>query len=216
MAYDYTQLQADIISVGKRADYAGAKVQRFIAEGEVRIRARLEAFSVTAVLTDANRPSSTSPVFNLPSLGVDAVDVRSVTPVDASNNATGPPLERVDQTLIVQYRSIAQLAYWCPSLDSQIQVAGIPAAGTNVIVNYWGVPARLADVTTNTHLQQNQLLYLNAGLASLYLETENYEARDRVLNEMNSIIDDLNRKAKKRISGVRAAQAYNTGFRSSY
>jgi hypothetical protein len=216
MPYDYTQLQADVIGVGKRSDYAGAKAQRFIAEGEVRIRARLEAQMFSVTLGDASRPSTSSAVFNLPNLGADTVDVRSVQPVDASNNPIGDQLEKVDVRLIVSMRSLSQILYWSSYFDSQIQVAGVPAAGTNLIVGYWGMPARLADTTTNVFLQQNQLLYLDAALVSLFMETENYEARDRVLAEMNGLIDELNRKAHKKTSGGRSSPAYNTNFRSSY
>lgn len=217
MAYDYTALQADILTAGKRADYAGAKVQRFITEAEDRIRARLEAWELIYPLDDSSRPTTTQGNYNLLDLGINTVNIRYVLPSDpVTNVALGPPLEKVDFTMVVQARARTDVTMYCPFTQSQIWIAGNPAPGSKFYITSLGLPARLSVLSTNALLQDQPLLYLAMSLASLYRETREWDAMDRALSEGNGLIDALNRRNQKKTSGARSSNAYNTTFRSSY
>jgi hypothetical protein len=207
MAYDYTQLQADVLVSGKRPDYAGAKVQRFIAEGEVRIFEKLEGYSLSDVLDDSDRTAG-SATYTMPAR---VVKVRHIIP-SASNSL---PLDQVDETLVSAHQSDPLVSMYCVRPDA-IVIAGVPGPGLSYNIKYIGLPDRLANVNTNTLLQDHQLLYLNAALVSLHRETREPDIAQFCLNEMNDLISNINRRMKKLIGAPRSTAPYNTSWKSSY
>lgn len=208
MAYDYTQLQADIVQAARRSDYAGARAQRFIAEGEVRIRERLEGYTLKTILDDTVRVVAGSNEYTLPSR---TLLVRHIIP------SSGPPLEQVDETLSQSYETSSSVLMFSVR-PTTVFIAGLPSAGASFELHCIALPAPLdaAANSTNTLLQEHQLLYKQMALVSLYQETRDWDAANTALSEGNSLIDDINRRIKKLLGGKRGASPYNLSFRSSY
>jgi hypothetical protein len=211
MAYDYTALQADLLVAGKRPDYVGAKVQRFIAEGEVRIRERCEGYPLSTVLTDANRTPPAN-IYTLPN-PTRIVQVRHVIPIAATYTA---PLDAVDETLVAVHGTDNAVTMYCARPDGTLVIAGSPGVGVTFNCNYIGLPVELAAVATNQLLTDHQLLYLNAALISLHRETRESDQMQFCINEFTDLVNNINRKLKKLLGGPRATAAYNTSWQSSY
>jgi hypothetical protein len=182
-------------------------VQRFIAEGEARIFAKLESYALVTTITDAQRVDPTMGEYTI--VGK-LVAVRYVLPIDGSQ-----PLERVDETIAAQYRTAGTPLVYAPRPTS-ILVAGNPGAGSSFKVHYFGLPDSLATTATNTLLDENPQLYKNAALVSLYQRARNFDAAQAALDDMVGLINELNRKVKKLLGGRRSANPYNVDFRSSY
>ena len=212
MAYDYAALQADLLVAGKRPDYAGAKVQRFIAEGEVRIREKCEGYPLSTTLTDANRSGVTSGIYTLPN-PTRIVQVRHVIPL---SNAGTAPLDAADETLVAVHGSDSNVSMYCLRPDGTLVIAGVPGAGVTYSVNYIGLPVELAITSTNQLLTDHQLLYLNAALISLHRETREPDIAQFCSNEFNDLVANINRKIKKLLGAPRATAPYNVSWQSSF
>jgi hypothetical protein len=203
---NYAQLQQAILDDSHRDDYVGEPVQRFIDEGENRIFAKLEAYSLKTTITDAQRVGATGEY----TIAGKLVAVRHVLPTNGDQ-----PLDRVDETIAAQYRTVGSPLMYVPRPTS-ILIAGVPGTGVSFDVHYFGLPDKLAVTPTNTLLDDNAQLYKNAALVSLFQRAQNYDAAEVALQDMVGLINELNRKIKKLLGGRRSANPYNVSFRSSY
>lgn len=203
---NYVQLQQAILDDSHRDDYVNDPVQRFIAEGEARIFAKLEAYMLTLTINDAIRVGTTGEY----TIAGKLVDTRYVLKSDGS-----PPLTRGDETLASYYSSSSNSSIYVPRPQS-ILIAGTPAVGATFTLMYLGLPAALAVTPTNTLLDENPQLYKNAALVSLYQRAQMFDAGAAALQDMIGLINELNRAMKKKLSGRTSAPSYNTAFRSSY
>lgn len=203
---NYAELQQAILDDTHKSQYAGATIQRMIAQGEALIAAQLESFNIKVTLTDANRTAVDSPVYNLPAKLVHLRYVR----ID------GRPLDKVDETNVYLYKTAGIPIYYVQRIG-QIEVAGNPATGTQIQIDYMGMPAPLSTTPAgNSLLDEYPQLYIDA--ASVYVfrraqDIENAEIADASVTKM---CNELNRIAKKLLGGAQAAPVYNTNFRSSY
>jgi hypothetical protein len=182
-------------------------VDRFIAEGESILRARLEAYGLEVILTDADRTDVDSGVYTLPS---GLITVRHVIRDD------GTPLTSVDETLIAFNRTLTTQQQYCVR-PTTIVIAGTPAEESEIALHYFGIPAPLdGDNDTNTLLSDYPGLYKDLGMVGVYERASNLGMAQAKLQKANSLIDEINRAMKKKLGGKQAANAYNVGFRSSY
>lgn len=203
---NYAQLQQAILDDSHRDDYVGEPVQRFIAEGEERIFAKLEAYALKTTISDTQRVGTTGEY----TIAGKLTAVRYVLPTDGSQ-----PLDRVDETLAAQYKTMGVPSMYVPR-PASILIAGTPGTGLTFDVHYFGMPDRLAAAPTNTLLDDNARLYMSAAFVSLYHRARNPDAESEALQEMTGFINEINRRIKKLLGGRRSANAYNVGFRSSY
>lgn len=200
------ELRDAILGDSHRSDYTD-HVDRFIAEGESILRARLEAYGLEVTLTDADRTDVESGVYTLPS---GLVTVRQVIRSD------GYPLTSVDESLIAFNRSVTSIIQYC-TRPTTIVIAGTPAEDTEIALHYFGIPAPLVnDADTNTLLDDYPGLYKDLGMVGVYERAGNLGMAQAKLQKANSLIDEINRAMKKKLGGKQAANAYNVGFRSSY
>lgn len=202
---NYAQLQAWIIDDSHREDYAGATVQNCISEGEDRIFARLEYYSLVQNLSDAIRVGTTGE-YTIPGRMIKG---RYVIPDG------GAPLDQVDESVIAQYASMKSQVVWT-TRPSSIVIAGTPGTGWTGKYHYFGLPDRLSTTDTNQLLTDCMVLYKKMAQVSVFQRMHDYESAQIAFQEGNSMIDELNRQMKKKLGGRRSSEAYNTQFRSSY
>ena len=189
-----------------RETYSDALIDRFIAQGENFIKARLDAYALEYTFTDADRSGVTSAVYTLPARVVKA---RYLT------KDGNPPLDQVDENVIAQYASASPVCY--AIRPSTLIIAGTPAAGDEFLLQYFGLPAALAaDGDTNALLNDYQQLYIEATQIYIFKRAQDYESMTERQNSVVALITEINRKMKKQLGGARAAGAYNVDFRSSY
>jgi hypothetical protein len=203
---NYAELQQAILDDTHKSQYVGAPVQRFIAQGEELIDAHLESYNFLAQLTDANRVSAGSSNYNLPSRLTHLRYVR----ID------GRPLDKVDESSVYLSRN-ASMPIVYAQRASQIIFAGTPGTATAIDIDYMGMPARLTDIApTNTLLDNQSQLYIDAASVFVYRRAQDYESAKIAFDNVLLMCKELNRKSKKLLGGAQAAGAYNVGFRSSY
>jgi hypothetical protein len=199
----YAELKAAILSDTHRADYE-PYIARFVAQGEALIALSLEGYFLTATLDEDDRVLEA--VYSLPS------KVTLMRTVLYDNR----PLNPVDETLIAQYRSVADVMSYCMR-DSTILFAGIPPEDAEFTLNYFGMPAALTnDTDTNTLLEECPQLYIEAAQVYLFKRARNFEAASAMFQSVTSYIRDINRRTKKKLGGGQSANPYNVSFRSSY
>lgn len=201
-----SELRDAIREDSRRTDYDDATVNRFIAEGESILLARLEGYGLEVELTDADRDDTSSAIYTLPS---------RVTAVRRVLREDGYPLTDVDETLIYMHRAALEVIEYCKR-PTTLVIAGVPAAEATLSLHYYGVPPALTDAESNTLIDDYPGLYKDLAMVALY---ERAGAPDRAaakLQKANGLIDELNRKFKKAIGGRQASNAYNVDFRSSY
>jgi hypothetical protein len=204
---NYVQLQQAIIDDSHRSDFAGAVVQRFIAQGETLISTLLEGYGLEYTLTDADRADVTTAVYNLPNK---LIRVRHI------HFGTQPPLTQVDETGVSCLRSSANVqAYAVRPLT--VVIAGTPAEDAELLLQYFGMPLTLSDVNNeNTLLTDYPQLYIEAAQVYLFKRIQNFDAAEIAKFSVEALCNNINRKVKKSLSGAQAANPYNVHFRSSY
>lgn len=199
----YSELKTAIRGDSHREDYAEEVIERFITQGESLIALSLEGYFLEATIDEDDRVIDA--IYTLPSK---VTLMRTVL----YNNC---PLDQVDETLIAQYRNAEPVAY-CMR-DSTILFAGVPPADAEFKLNYFGMPAALAEENdTNNLLNDCPQLYIEAAQVYLFKRARNLELSSAMFQSVQSLIRDINRKMKKKLGGGQSANAYNVSFRSSY
>jgi hypothetical protein len=200
----YTELQTAIRGDSHREDYTTEVIKRFIAQGEALIALTLEGYFLEAAIDEDDRVVDA--IYTLPSK---VTLMRTVL----YNNC---PLDQVDETLIAQYRNIADPVAYCMR-DTTLLFAGVPPTDAAFQLNYFGMPAALvADNDTNNLLNDCPQLYIEAAQVYLFKRARNLELASAMFQSVQSMIRDINRKMKKKLGGGQSANAYNVSFRSSY
>lgn len=201
---NYTELQQAILDDTKAIRYVGAPVQLFIAQGEALIASRLEAYNFLLTLTDANRITVGEGRYGVLRL----VQMRYV-------RIDGLPLDKVDETTAYISRSSNAPTMYCQRA-SEILIAGVPAVGTIITIDYMGMPEALATTPTNQLLDKIPQLYMQAAEFYLYTRAENFDAAQRALDGVVDMCNSLNKQIKKLLGGAIPVPIYNTRFRSAY
>lgn len=202
---NYVQLQQAILDDTHKSQYIGEPVQRFITQGEQLIAQYLESYNFQAQLLDASRVSAGSSTYNLPAR---LTHLRYV-------KIDGRPLDKVDETSAYLYKN-SGLPLQYAQRSKQIIIAGNPALGVAIDIDYMGMPDPLATTANNTLLDECQQLYIDAAAVYVFSRAEDYDSADLAMAKVKSACAQLNRKSKKLLGGAQAAPVYNTQFRSSY
>lgn len=209
------QLIAGALGDSHREDYATKSedgipiTTRFVAEAEAMISARLEAYGLQKVLTDADRPGGiTSPIYTLPS------KIRLVRHLFLDGCAK--PLDAVDETVVAQRSQSTRVEVYAVRVSSVI-LAGTPAENSTLTLHYFGLPDPLVQETdTNQLLNDYPQLYKEAMQVSIFKRARDYEAASAAFSSANGLIDEINRQVKKLLGGARSSNPYNVTWRSSY
>lgn len=203
---NYGELKTAILSDSHREDYID-EVERFVAEAEGMIYARLKSYGLEYTLTDADRSATTSPIYTLPTK---VVQVRHVIPPECQ------PLTQADETLVAMQRTSTHVSVFTVRPNT-IVLAGTPAAEATFLLQYFGLPAPLAaDEDTNALLNDYPQLYKEAAQVPLFKRARDYESAQVAFSSVNSLIDQINSTVRKKMSGAQSANPYNVSFRSSY
>lgn len=203
---NYGELKTAILSDSHREDYT-TEVARFVAEAEGMIYARLKSYELQVVLTDADRSVAGSPIYTLPTK---VVQIRHVIPTGCQ------PLTQADETTIAMNQNSAQVRFYVVRADTLV-LAGTPAEDAEFLLRYFGLPAPLADDgDTNALLTDFPQLYKEAAQVPLFKRSKDFEAAQIAFQSANSLIDEINRTVRKKLSGAQSANPYNVSFRSSY
>ncbi len=201
---NYSELKTAIRGDSHREDYANEVIERFIAQGEALIAVSLEGYFLEAAIDEDDRVVEA--IYTLPSK---VTLMRTVL----YNNC---PLKQVDETLIAQYRNIADPVAYCMR-DATILFASVPPEDAEFKLNYFGMPAALEeDADTNNLLNDCPQLYIEAAQVYLFKRARNLELASAMFQSVQSLIRDINRKMKKKLGGGQSANAYNVSFLSSY
>lgn len=204
---NYEELQAAIVADTHKSEYAGEIVQRMIAEGEALIRSMVHTYGMEYTLTDADRASSESNVYNLPSR---CKQVRYIY------NDSSMPLDQVDENLAWEFRTNTQISMYAIR-PRAVLIAGTPAAETELQLHYFGMPEALSnEESTNTLLDDYPQLYKDAASVYVFKRAQDYESAQIMLQSVQGLAAKINNNVKKLLGGARATNVYNTTFRSSY
>lgn len=200
------QLITAALSDSHREDYL-TFADRFMQEAEAMISSRLEFYALEYTLSDADRVSVLSPVYNQPP---------RVTTAKTILRSDGFRLDQVDESVIAQWQNASVvLAYVIR--PKTFMLAGNPGAGSTFTLQYFGTPAPLiADTDTNALLNDYPQLYKESFQVSVWKRAQDLEKASAMFQSANALIDELNRKMKKLIGGARSSNPYNTQWRSSY
>jgi hypothetical protein len=204
----YAELQTAIIEDTHRADLTSL-LPRFIRLGEGLIRRDLRAYELLATLDDTDRVTAGEGVYTLPGT---AVDIRSIHLVGRQGDA----LMRVMPNAIRRLDTAADVVQYCQHGDGTIEFRGIPSTTQEFEVRYFGMPAPLADVNTNTLLTDHEGLYQAAATYYLYLHTQDRELAQDQANTFDAVMERINEMMARKIGGGAVAPTYNFATRSSY
>jgi hypothetical protein len=205
---NFGELKTRALSDYHREDYT-AYIAIMVAEGEALIESQMEAFALTATLTDANRVGT---VYTLPA--------SRVTLIKHVYISTSPlPLTQTDETqvAVINAANGAQCTHFAVRPNGVLVFGGSPSAGSTITVNYFGMPARLVlDADTNQLLTDYPQLYLEATGVYILKRAKDLEGSSAAYQSVASLIRELNRRMKKMIGGSEAVGPYNVEYGSSY
>lgn len=202
---NYAELQAKVIEDTHKLQYTGVIIQEMIARAEGLIGSKLESFNFIAQLTDADRVSVGSSIYNLPAR---LAHLRYV-------KIDGRPLDKVDETNVYLMKNASTPIYYVQRA-TQIEIASNPALTTAIDIDYMGMPSPLSVVDTNALLTEFPQLYIDATAVYVFRRAQDPENATLAMDSFRDTVRDLNRRAKKLLGGGQAAPAYNTNYRSSY
>lgn len=204
---NYGELKTAILSDSHREDYSEETVERFVAEAEGLIYARLKSYGLEYTLTDADRSAVDSPIYTLPEK---VVQIRHVIPPECQ------PLTQADETIIAMNKTSTLVRFYTVR-PTTVVIAGTPAADATFLLQYYGLPASLnLDGDTNTLLRDYPQLYKEAAQVSLFKRAKDFESAQVMHQSVNGLIDQINSTVRKALGGAQSANPYNVSFRSSY
>lgn len=203
---NYTELQAAIISDSHRADLA-SEIPRFIRQCEGLIRQNLKAYELLATLTDSDRVSDG--LYTLPGR---VLDVRSIHLVGRQGDA----LDRVGPGQIRRLDATADVLMYAQYGNDTVEFRGVPTATDQFEVRYFGTPAPLDTVATNTLLDDHENLYMAGSLFYLYKNEQDRTLQQDNATEFDAIISMLNEQMARKTGGQRVAPTYNMSSEASY
>lgn len=186
-----------------------AKIPRFIrrAEDFLARRLRVTQFEGSTTLDDTDRVSTETGLYTAP-LGL--LEVRRLC------NEDGLPLtQRSVGAIRLRLSSVAPMEF--AVVGSKLEVRGIPGAGAELELDYFGTLARLAaDADENVLLTAHEALYVHGGKYYLYQHTQDRELANDELELLNDAIDQLNEAEGRKLGGASVAEGYNFGGGGGY
>lgn len=206
---NYGELQTAIIEDSHRADLS-ALVPRFVSECEGMIRRELNAYLLTAQLTDLDRVVGMPQIYTLPD-GV--LVIRTV----ALNGVQKREMQRVALGSLNKYALTGDADIYGEAGNGTIEFRGSPAEGAVIDLTYYGMPAPLVDDTdTNTLLDENETLYKSGALFFLYQNTQDLQLAQTQLDVFTNVMGTLNEQIARIIGGAAITASYNFSGGSSY
>jgi hypothetical protein len=200
---NYTELKAAILSDTHRSDYT-TFINRFVEQAEALIGLSLEGYFLEAVIDETDRVIDGT--YTLPAK---VTAMRTVIYDERT-------LVRTDETNVIDYKDDSVVHSYCMR-DTTIVFAGIPPEDAEISLYYFGLPAALTDAApTNNLLTDCPQLYIEAAQVYLFKRMRNFPAADSAMSSVQFMINELNRKMKKKLGGAQSANPYNVYFRSSY
>ncbi len=205
---DYTELQQSIITDTHRPDLA-SEVPRFIRLGEGLIRRELKAYELLTQLDNTARVIADEPLYTLPGT---VIDIRSVHLVGRQ----GDGLARVMPGHIRRLDLTADPLQYAQYGDNTIEFRGNPSDTHVFDVRYFGTPAPLETVPTNTLLDDHEGLYMASAKFYLFQNEQNRELAQDEANVFDAVMERINEQMARKISGGTVAPTYNMASRSAY
>jgi len=205
---NFGELKTSVIEDTHRPDLTSL-VPRFIREGEGMLRRELIAHILTTTMTDIDRVSAGSPIYNLPDR---ILILRQVRP---EGQQLG--LSRVALDAINGYAVTNRVHSYAEPGDNTIELRGNPPTGAEFTINYFGMPASLvADADTNDLLEDHETIYKTAAMFYLYQHTQDRELASDALEVFNGVMESLNEQVSRKIGGAKITPSYNFHGGSSY
>jgi len=206
---NYGELKQAILDDTHRADLS-THVARFVRECEGLIRRDLRGYLLSTTITDSDRISAGSGVFNVPGR---LLETRSIH----VQGRQGDALDRVAPGHIRRLATTADVLQYAQYGDGTVEFRGVPGTTEIFDILYYGTPAPFAnDSDVNDLLTDHEGLYMAGGMFYLYLHTQDRELAIDQKNIFDGIIEDLNEQVARQIGGVGNAPLYNFAGGSSY
>lgn len=205
---NYGELKTAVIEDTHRADLT-TLVPRFIREAEGMIRRDMNAYLLTVMLAETDRSVADSPIYNLP----DGVQV--IRRIAVAGQQLG--LRRMSLDAVGAYPLTDNPHSYGEAGDDTVEFRGNPATDAEFTLNYYGMPAELADdADTNSLLDENETLYKSGAMFNLYQHTQDRELAQDALSIFENIIENLNEQVARKIGGATITESYNFSGGSSY
>lgn len=201
MSYDYTTLQAAILSKSKRADLT-AETADFVRLAEGMIRREIRASETRLTLAESDRVSDG--LYTLPDT------IQEVRAVYGTNGSETFALENVGLQGIRMLPSTADPQHYAVS-GSTIEFRGVPGTDAEFEIVGFGWPAPLATTSTNALLTDHEALYLYGSLFHLWQRTQDFELAQSALSVFTDAARKLNDLIGRKVSGNSQLPIYNFG-----
>ena len=209
MKVNYSELQQAVIEDTHRPDLAGL-VPRFIRESEGMIRREMTAYLLTTTLSESDRNLANGSQYSLPD-GAQVIRRLSL------QGQVGSDITRIALGSITNYPVTNRVAVYVEPGDGTIEFRGTPTENAVFDLNYFGMPARLADPgDTNALLDENETLYKAGAMFYLYQNTQDRELATDSIHVFTSIIETLNDEIARKIGGAKITASYQFGNRGGY
>ena len=206
---NYGDLKQAILDDTHRADLSTHN-ERFIRQCEGLIRRDLRGYLLTTTITDSDRVTAGTGLFNLP---VRLLEARSIN----VQGRQGDALQRVSPGVIRRLDETADVLQYAQYGDGTLEFRGIPGTAEIFDILYYGTPAPFAtDTDENELLTDHEGLYMAGSKFYLYLHTQDRELASDELEIFQGIIGTLNEQLARQIGGSNIAPTYNFSSASSY
>lgn len=201
MSLNYGTLKTRILADAHRANLGDAKAADFVrsAEGVIARELRCAEMMTRASFTETDRVSGA--IYSLPSGWLQEGIIW---------NPDGFPMDKVGLAAIRRFSATMDMLLYCPLSATEIEFRGTPGTNAEFEQIYFKRPTTFsADIDTNDILTNHEDIYIQAGLAALYLFTQDLELAGTAADAAQAAIDTLNEQAGRLLAGAQAQGAYD-------
>lgn len=201
MSLNYGTLKTRILADAHRSNLGDTKAADFVrsAEGVIARELRCAEMMTRASFVEADRVSGG--IYSLPTGWLQEGIIW---------NADGFPMDKVGLAAIRRYSTAMDTLLYCPLSSSEIEFRGVPGTDATFEQIYFKRPTAFSgDADTNDILTNHEDIYIQAGLAALYLFTQDLELAGTAADAAQAAIDTLNEQAGRLLAGAQAQGAYD-------
>lgn len=203
MSYDYTTLQAALLTKSVRSDLA-AETADFVRLAEGMIRRNVRAMETRTTIGESARIADG--LYTLP----DTIqEVRAVYGESGDDGNTFA-LENVGLLGIRAVPADADPTRYAIS-GGTIEFRGVPGTDVEFEIVGFGWPDPLETTSTNSLLTNHEAIYLYGALHHLWLRTQDFELAQSALSLFNDAVRQLNALTDRKVGGASILPAYNFG-----
>jgi len=202
MSLNYGTLRTELRTLSHRGtEITDANLKSFVRKAEGTIARELRAVEMLTRYSFTETDRVAGGIYTLPTGWLSEGIIW---------NPDDEPMDKVGLEELRTHAATLDPFFFAPLSETEIEFRGSPANNSTFECLYFKRPTAFSgDSDVNTLLTNHEDIYVDAGLAALYLFTQDIELASAHSDAASRAIETLNEQAGAMLAGARTKQAYN-------